>query len=82
MANPQLHIRIFIDGEEPLRREVELENHDSTYSIPQAIDLNVNPSSILKVMVYRKSRLGILRDHLIGQFSNRISQLVTVIERM
>jgi hypothetical protein len=46
---------------------------------------NVNPSSRLKVTVHRKSRLGVtalLRNPMIGQISSRISELVTVIERM
>jgi hypothetical protein len=37
--SPQLHITIFVDNDKPLRREMELDSHDSTYKIPQAIDL-------------------------------------------
>jgi hypothetical protein len=37
--SPQLRIEIFVDDEEPIRREMELDNHNSTYKIPQPIDL-------------------------------------------
>jgi hypothetical protein len=37
--SPQLHIKIFVDDEKLLRREMELDNDSSTYKITQPIDL-------------------------------------------
>jgi hypothetical protein len=37
--SPQLHIKIFVDDEKTPSRETELEKHNSTYKIPQPIDL-------------------------------------------
>jgi hypothetical protein len=37
--SPELHIKIYVDDEKPPRSEMELDNHDSNYKIPQPIDL-------------------------------------------
>jgi hypothetical protein len=37
--SPQLHIKIFVDDEKPLIREMELETHNSTYKISEPIDV-------------------------------------------